>query len=128
MRPDRNYVLYWMVANRRSRYNFALQHAAQEAERLGRPLVVLEALRVGYRWASTRLHRFVLDGMVDNAVRFQAVGVTYLPYVEPAAGAGSGLLETLSSSVCLVVTDEFPCFSLPRMVAATAKRLEAAQG
>jgi deoxyribodipyrimidine photo-lyase len=40
-----DYVLYWMVAQRRARWNFALQHAAWQAERLGKPLVVLEALR-----------------------------------------------------------------------------------
>ena len=39
------------------------------ARRLRRPLVVLEALRCGYPWASDRLHRFVLDGMADNGTQ-----------------------------------------------------------
>jgi deoxyribodipyrimidine photo-lyase len=50
--------------------------------------------------------------------------VTYFPYVEPSPGAGRGLLETLARSACVVVTDEFPCFFLPRIVSAAATRLD----
>lgn len=123
LRPDGDFVLYWMVAARRVRANFALQRAVELARDLGRPLLVLEALRCGYRWASDRLHTFVLQGMADNAVDCAAAGVTYVPYVEPAAGAGSGLLQALGERACAVVTDDFPCFFLPRMVAAAAARL-----
>jgi len=122
-REDGDYVLYWMIAARRSRYNFGLQRAAEWARRLGRPLVVLEALRAGHPWASARLHRFVLDGMADNARRFAAAGVLYHPYVEPAAGHGKGLLEALAARAAVVVTDEFPCFFLPRMVSAAARQV-----
>jgi deoxyribodipyrimidine photo-lyase len=59
-------VLYWMTAARRTAGNFALERAADWARRLGQPLVVLEALRCDYPWASDRLHRFIIDGMVDN--------------------------------------------------------------
>jgi deoxyribodipyrimidine photo-lyase len=112
-----------MIAARRPRFNFALQRAADWARHLGRPLVVLEALRAGYPWASDRLHRFVLDGMADNAAAFGARGVTYLPYVEPEPGAGRGLLAALAADAALVVTDEYPTFFLPRMVATAAARL-----
>ena len=40
-----------------------------------------------------------------------------LRLVEPEAGAGKGLLRALAARAALVVTDEFPCFFLPRMVA-----------
>lgn len=43
------YVLYWMIAARRSTWNFALDHAIARAKELGRPLVVFEPLRIGYR-------------------------------------------------------------------------------
>jgi deoxyribodipyrimidine photo-lyase len=118
-----DYVLYWMIAARRRRSNFALQRAIELAREAGRPVLVLEALRCGYRWASDRLHAFVLQGMADNAAAFAAGGVTYLPYVEPAAGHGSGLLGALARPACAVVTDDFPCFFLPRMVAAAGERL-----
>ncbi len=117
------FVLYWMVAARRARSNFALERAVEWARALGKPLFVLEALRVAYPWASARLHRFVLDGMADNARAFAARGVTHWPYVEPEPGAGRGLLAALAERAALVVTDEFPCFFLPRMVAAAAPRL-----
>ena len=132
VRPDGEFVLYWMIAARRTRANFALQRALALAQELGRPLLVLEALRCGYRWASDRLHAFALQGMADNAADFSAAGVTYLPYVEPAAGHGKGLLTALAERACAIVTDEFPCFFLPRMVAAAAKavpvRLEVVDG
>lgn len=66
--PDGDFVLYWMIANRRIHYNFSLQRAVERAMELNKPLVILEPLRCGYPWASDRLHRFIIDGMADNAV------------------------------------------------------------
>ena len=123
-RPERDYVLYWMISARRTRWNFALEHAVEAAVRLGKRLVVLEALRCDYRWASDRLHQFVLDGMADNGARFASAAVAYFPYVEPQPNAGKGLLLALARQACLVVADEFPCFFLPRMVEAAAKTLD----
>ena len=60
------YVLYWMTAARRIGYNHGLEYAVERAEALGRPLLILEALRVDYPWASRRLHAFILEGMADN--------------------------------------------------------------
>ncbi len=118
------YVLYWMIAARRPRYNFALDQAAAYAKELGKPLVVLEALRVAYPWASDRLHAFVMQGMAANAEHFAKRKVLYYPYVERAAGEGSGLLEALAKRASVVVTDDFPCFFIPHMLAAAARKLE----
>src|SRR5579862_800752 len=57
-RPSGQYVLYWMTAFRRLRANFALEHAVACAMACERPLVILEALRCDYPWASDRLHGF----------------------------------------------------------------------
>jgi hypothetical protein len=119
VRPSR-YVLYWMIASRRVTFNFALDRALEHCRELGKPLVIFEALRCGYRWASDRMHCFVIDGMADNAAACEKAGVRYFPYVEPSPGAGSGLLEALARDACIVVTDDFPCFFLPRMIAAAA--------
>jgi deoxyribodipyrimidine photo-lyase len=118
-----DFVLYWMIAYRRVKRNFALQRAAQWARELGKPLVILEALRSGYPWASDRLHRFVLDGMADNTRLLESKPVCYYPYVEPVLDVGKGLLATLAGRACVVVTDDFPAFMLPRMVAAAARQL-----
>jgi len=112
-----------MTAYRRASWNFALQRAVDHAVELRKPLLVLEALRCDYRWASHRLHTFVIQGMCDNARRFEERGVAYYPYVEPERGAGKGLLRELSSRACLVVTDDFPAFFLPRAAAAASAQV-----
>jgi deoxyribodipyrimidine photo-lyase len=122
-RADGGFVLYWMTMYRRAGWNLALERAARWAERLQRPLVVLEALRCDYPWASERLHRFVLEGMRDNQAAFAGKPALYYPYVEPAPGAAKGLLAALAREACLVVGDDFPAFMLPRMETAAAKQL-----
>jgi len=121
--PDGAYVVYWMIAQRRGAWNFALDRAIEWAHQLRRPLIVLEALRLGYPWASVRLHRFVLQGMVDNAAYWHGSPVHYYPYLETQPNAGRGLLEALAAQAAVVVTDDFPSFFLPRMVAAAGSRL-----
>ena len=123
-RPDARYVLYWMIAARRTSWNFALDRAVQWARDLKQPLVVLEALECDYPWASDRLHRFVIDGMRDNAASFARSGVTYYPYVEPEPGAGCGLLATLASDASVVVTDDSPVFFLSSIVLAASRHIE----
>ena len=124
-RPNGAYVLYWMVGSRRLRSNFALQHAVEQARAWHKPLVILEALRCDYPWASDRLHRFVIDGMADHAAALAGSPVTYMPYVEPSRGAGKGLLATLAADACLVVTDDFPSFFIPHMIAAAGRSIDA---
>ena len=112
-----------MIGARRTRWNFGLQRAAELSVDRGLPLLVLEPLRAGYPWASDRLHRFVIDGMIDNEARFAELGVAYYPYVEPADGAGKGLVEALAEHAAVIVTDDFPAFFLPRMLNAAAHRI-----
>ena len=130
---DGDYVLYWMTSFRRTRSNFALQRAVERARELGTGVLVLEALRSDYRWASERFHRFIIDGMADNATDLDGrSGVSYLPYVEPSIGEGRGLLGALSDRASLVVTDDYPNFFIPRMLDVAAQRvsvlLEAVDG
>lgn len=126
LRTDGQFVLYWMIANRRMRYNFALDRALEHCKELGKPLVILEALRIGYRWASDRIHRFVIEGMEVNRRICEEHGVRNLAYVEPKEGEGKGLLEALAKHACVVVTDDYPCFFLPQMVTSAAKQLNVA--
>ncbi len=123
LNSDGEFVLYWMTANRRLRYNFGLQRAVELAVELKKPLVVLEALRCGYQWASGRLHRFVFQGMADNRRALEGSSVAYYAWVEQKQGEGKGLFESLAAKSCAIVSDDFPCFFLPRMMAAVAPRL-----
>jgi len=43
--PDGDFVLYWMIANRRIHYNFSLQRAVERAMELNKPIVIIEPLR-----------------------------------------------------------------------------------
>src|SRR5688572_16419223 len=122
-RAEGRYVLYWMTMYRRAGWNFALERAVRCAERLQRPLVVLEALRCDYPHASERLHRFVLEGMHDNQKAFARKPVLYYPYVEPRPGAGKGLLAALAREACVVVGDDYPAFMLPRMTQAAVRQV-----
>src|SRR5678809_437667 len=92
IRADGELVLYWMTAQRRSVWNFGLERAVEHARALGKPLLVFEPLRAGYRWASDRLHAFVLQGMADNEREFAARGVAYFAFVERDLDQGKGLL------------------------------------
>ncbi len=117
------YVLYWMIGARRARWNFALEHAAAQARARHLGLVVFEPLRADYPWASARFHRFVIDGMTDNARALAVPGVTYFPHVESRPGEARGLLAALAAEAALVVTDDVPGFFLPRMIARAATEL-----
>ena len=116
------YVLYWMVAQRRLTWNFALQRAAEWSQALNKPILIFEPLRVGYPWASDRFHQFVIEGMRDHLTAAAELDVTYFPYVEPNEGHGKGLLKALSEKACVVITDEYPCFFIPRMTQTAADR------
>ena len=120
--PQGDYVLYWMIAHRRTSWNFSLDRAIELGHQLQKPIIVLEALRCEYEWASDRLHRFVLQGMAHNRTAFRGSPITYHAYVETESGQGAGLLETLSQYAAAVVTDDFPCFFLPRMAQSAASR------
>ena len=121
--PKGDYVLYWVIAFRRPQWNFSLQRAVAWAGELKKPLLVFEALRSGYPWASDRLHRFILDGMANNALHFKKSPVLYYPYVEPGHDEDKGLLAALAKKACVVITDDYPAFFVPRMVKAVSNKL-----
>lgn len=118
-----DFVLYWMLATRRGHYNFGLQRASVVAHTLAKPLVILEALKCDYPWASDRIHRFVMQGMAENARRFSEANVEYYPWVEREPGEGRGLLHALAERACFVVTDDYPAFFLPRLLSSAAKQV-----
>jgi deoxyribodipyrimidine photo-lyase len=107
-RTDGAFVLYWMIAQRRSDHSWALDQAIAWAHALARPLVVLEAVGCSHAWAAVRSHAFVLDGMADQRAAFAPTPVHYHPYVERRAGEARGLLPALAGRACVIVTDDHP--------------------
>jgi deoxyribodipyrimidine photo-lyase len=122
--PRGEYVLYWMQIYRRLESNHALDYALACAAELGKPLVVFEGLRLDYPWASRRLHRFVLEGMRANAAAAQRLGLNYWPFVETPAASGRALLKPMAARASVVVTDDFPCFVVPRHSEALARAVD----
>lgn len=61
--------------------------------------------------------------MVDNAAACRGTAVHYYPYLEREHGAGAGLLAALAKQAAVVVSDDFPSFFLPRMLAAAARQI-----
>jgi deoxyribodipyrimidine photo-lyase len=117
------FVVYWMISSRRVQWNFGLDMAIMWAQQLGKPLLILEALRSDYKWASARFHNFVMDGMRDNRDALKDSGVLYYPYVEPYPNAGKGLLKALSEKACIIITDHCPTFFLPKMILAASSQV-----
>lgn len=126
VRESGEYVLYWSTAYRRLEDNFALDRAVEIACSLGKPLLIFEALRCDYPWASRRLHRFVIEGMRENMQKAKRAGQAYVGWVEPELGAGRGLIERLSERAAVIVSDDFPAFFLPRMLRAVARHVSCA--
>ena len=112
-----------MTTARRLRSNFALQRAVELSNELGRPLLILEALRCDYPWASDRIHRFVIEGMADNARTATRFPACYYPYLARRHGEDRGLLRALGDESAAVVTDWFPGFFIPRMLTAAAQQV-----
>src|SRR5215467_566660 len=117
------HVLYWMTACRRRHFNFALERAVFWATELRKPLVILEGLACRYPWANARIHTFVMQGMRDNLKQFKGSPVSYYPFVERSPGEGRDLMAKIGQRACVVVTDDFPAFEIPRWISTAASRL-----
>lgn len=123
-RQDGQYVLYWLTATRRIERNHALDQALAWAKELGKPLVVLEALRSDYRWACPRHHRVILDSMAERQAELASAGVRYYPYVERKKDGGKGLLAAMAKHATVVVGDRHPGFHFPAMLNAARAQVE----
>lgn len=113
VRPRARYVLYWMQMFRRLDHNHALDYAIAVAKHLKKPLVIYEALKLNYPWASARIHSFALDGMQSNARRARELGLNYWPFVETPDEPGRGLVKKLAADAAMIVTDDYPAFIVP---------------
>ena len=103
-----DYVLYWMTAYRRLGWNFALQHAADRARTLHKPLVILEILQVDYPYASQRLHKFILEGLAERAEQLHGSSVFHYPFVEREPGEGEGTPSGIGFQGLLCGGGRFP--------------------
>src|SRR5690349_10816162 len=61
-------------------------------------------------------HSFVIDGMHDNVNDFRRSPATYRPVVEQSPGQLKTVLGRLQKRACVIVTDDFPAFEIPRWI------------
>ncbi len=106
--PGGDYVLYWMQVNRRFHYNFSLEYAVGWANKLGKPLLILESLSCDYPWATERSHSFIMQGMKEHLDYAEKRNISYITFPEKNPGQIEALLKKLCSKASVLVTDEFP--------------------
>ena len=109
-RAGARYLLYWAQMNRRVDSNHALAFAAGEANRLGLPLLVYEAVTCSYPFASGRFHTFLLEGVPDTAAQLRQLGIGYCFYLRRRRENPDDVLYRLAAEAAAVVTDDYPAF------------------
>lgn len=115
------YVLYWMQMFKRASKNYALNFAIQMANDRGLPLVVYEGLKYYYPWANDRIHTFILEGVEEKRKEFAAQGIRYVFYLQKTKKDLKNTVAKLAKNASLVVTDDYPCFIIPRHNATLAE-------
>jgi deoxyribodipyrimidine photo-lyase len=108
------YVLYWMQMFKRTTHNHALNFAIQEANKRNVPLVVYEGLKFYYPWASDRIHTFILEGVEEKRKAFADKQILYLFYLQQDENSAKDVVANIAKDACLIVTDDFPCFIIPK--------------
>lgn len=108
------YVVYWCQANRRAVDNVALEYALKRANELSLPVVVYEALRPDYPYASDRFHKFILECARDSARILQRRGIAHGFFLPRTAEEARGVAAQVFSRAALIVSDDHPSFIYPR--------------
>ncbi len=108
------YILYWMQMFKRTTHNHALNFAIKQANERKLPLVVYEGLKFYYPWASDRIHTFILEGVEEKRKAFEKLGTRYIFYLQKDANSPKDTVARIAKDAALIVTDDFPCFIIPR--------------
>jgi deoxyribodipyrimidine photo-lyase len=95
------YVLYWMQQSQREEFNHALEYAADQANELGRPLVVGFGLMDDYPDANRRHYSFMLEGLAETKEKLSRRDIKLVV----RRGNPPGVALSLSDDASLVVCD-----------------------
>ncbi|WP_404362202.1 deoxyribodipyrimidine photo-lyase [Corallococcus coralloides] len=120
---QRDFVLYWCMVNHRWEENHALDAAIALGNHLGLPVVVYQALRPDYPYASERLHAWALEGMADMAQGCAARGLPYWLELPRTKKEHKPRLASLGRRAAAVVSDLFPTYIIPGHLRGAAKAL-----
>lgn len=119
-RADGAFIVYWLRVAARASENPALDVALTAAAALKKPVFIYHALSERYRYASDRLHTFILEGARDVQRECAERGLGYAFHLE-RAGARERVLLELAKQAALVVTDFMPVQPLLRWDAEVAQ-------
>jgi deoxyribodipyrimidine photo-lyase len=100
VRPEGEYVLYWMQTAQRSRCNHALEYAIGRANELGKPLVVCFGLMDDYPEANERSYAFLVEGLRDVEAALRARRILFVVKHGPAPAAALHLGKKATLIVC----------------------------
>lgn len=121
VRPARRYVLCWIQQALRGVDNPLIDEAIRIGNAHDLPVVVYHGLGNRYRYASHRLHRFILEASHALQGAIEARGLRFMRHVVKPDTDSKGLLYRLSSEAACVLTDDMPVF----VVRAQAERFAA---
>jgi deoxyribodipyrimidine photo-lyase len=96
-----DFVLYWMQASQRAWENHALEYAADKANGLRKPLVVLFGLASGFPGVNARHFLFMLEGLEETRKDLEKRGVRMVV----RSGPPGRLASHLGRRASLVVVD-----------------------
>lgn len=97
----RDFVLYWMQASQRTRYNHALEYAIAKANELKKPLIVYFGLTDKYPEANVRHITFLLEGLREVKAKLKDRGIRFvIQLTSPEVG-----VIKFSKAACMVITD-----------------------
>lgn len=100
LRSDGKYVLYWMQASQRTRYNHALEYAIREANALKLPVVVGFGLMDDYPEANARHYLFMLQGLCDVEAALERRGIRFVVRHGSPPAVAIGLAKHAALVVC----------------------------
>ncbi len=101
--PKGKYILYWMQASVRTRYNHALSFAIEQANTYHLPLIVFFQLLPNYPEANARHNTFLLEGLRDVKENLSFLDIAFFVGVQKYKKHTS--LAQLALDARLVVTD-----------------------
>ncbi len=95
------YVVYWMQASVRTRFNHALEYAIRRANEMDKPLVVGFGLMEDYPEANERHYAFLLAGLRDV---YEGLSTRRIKLIV-RRGAPDDVALTLAGEACVLVCD-----------------------
>ncbi|MGH3148666.1 MAG: deoxyribodipyrimidine photo-lyase, partial [Rubrobacter sp.] len=98
---DGDYVLYWMQSSQRAEHNHALEYAVQQANDLGRRLLVVFGLTDDYPEANLRHYTFMLEGLKNVEEALKALGIKFIV----RRGSPDEVALEAGEDASLIVTD-----------------------